>query len=280
MHWILQENIFKEAAYEKLLETLERFGLPHSVHKVVPFVGELMPTPELDHKNVICMGSYSMRHYSKQRVWTPGVFDLEPCTFEVQLEHWGNHMLNYLSRVWEFKDAKFPWFSVCSGHGQLTQPGETDCPRCNTGSYGEFAFIRPIADSKVFAGRVFEKAEFEEWQKKVCVLEEDDGSSLRGSTLVQVTKPLKIWAEYRFWVVMGEIVTASLYKRGDQVIYSSQVDECYFDYVRDRIAEWCPHAAFVIDVADTPKGIKIVEINTLNSSGFLRSGYSEAGHGT
>lgn len=241
MHWILQNNLFNEAAYGVLLETLERFELPYSIHKVIPFVGDLIPEPDIGHKNVICMGSYSMRHYSKRKIWTPGVFDLEPCTFEVQRKKWGTEMLNYDSVVYAFKDANLDW------------------PE---------AFIRPIEDSKVFAGAVFERDAFREWQRKVVVLEEDYGNSLTKDTLIQVTQPKVIFSEYRFWVVMGDIVCGSLYKRGDKVIYSDQVDEVFFSYVRDRIATWMPHAAFVIDVCDTPDGIKIVEINTLNSSGF------------
>ncbi|MDQ1830369.1 ATP-grasp domain-containing protein [Massilia scottii] len=34
------------------------------------------------------------------------------------------------------------------------------------------------------------------------------------------------------------------------------------------IGEWSPHDAFVIDACDCANGMKIVEINTLNSSGF------------
>lgn len=64
MHWILQNNIFNEDAYTVLEETLQRFGVPYSVHKVVPFVGDLLPEPELTTNNVICMGSYSMRHWA------------------------------------------------------------------------------------------------------------------------------------------------------------------------------------------------------------------------
>ena len=241
MHWILQNNLFNEAAYQVLLDTLERFELPHSIHKVVPFVGELVPEPELSTTNVICMGSYSLRHAAKRYGWTPGVFDLEPFDFTVQLQHWGEHMLNADSVVSAFKDANF------------------DSPA---------AFIRPIEDSKVFAGKVFERDEFYDWKRKVCVLEHDYGNSLTGDTLIQVTQPKTIYVEIRFWVVKGEIISASIYKRGDKVIYSDEVPSCYFDYVQERITEWQPHEAFVIDVADTPLGMKIVEINTLNSSGF------------
>lgn len=242
MHWILQNNLFNEAAYQTLLDTLERMELPYSIHKVVPFVGELVPPPdELTHWNVICMGSYSLRHAADAYKWEPGVFDLEQEDFLVQKQHWGDHMLNADSRVAAFKDVDFEQ---------------------------ELMFLRPTQDSKVFAGRVFTKEEFYEWKRKVVVLEEDYGNSLTKDTLIQFCEPKVIYAEYRFWVVKGKIVTKSLYKRGNTVMYSSDVDERFDEYVKARIAEWQPHDAFCIDVCDTPDGIKIVEINTLNSCGF------------
>ncbi len=61
--------------WDALVATLERFELSHS-DKVVPFIGELIPSPELTTKNVICFGSYSMRHVAKRNGWSPGVFDL------------------------------------------------------------------------------------------------------------------------------------------------------------------------------------------------------------
>lgn len=240
MHWILQDNIFKESAYDNLVDVLQRAGIPHSQHKVVPFVGELMPAPELDTSNVICFGSYSMRHYAKKMGWNPGVFDLEPFDFQQQVKHWDTEMLNWGSEIVLF--------------GEAAVRGDK--------------FIRPTTDSKVFAGRVIGEEEFADWQRKVCVLEEDDGSSLTKNTLIQVCPTIQIYAEYRFWVVRGEIVCASLYKRGDKVVYSDTVDQFYFDYVRQMVDVWCPHDAFCIDVCNTHLGPKIVEINTINSSGF------------
>lgn len=242
MHWILQNNLFNEDAYGVLLETLERFGIPHSVHKVVPFVGELHPEPELDTTNVICMGSYSMRHAAKKNDWYPGVFDLEPFDFTVQLAHWGEHMLNHGAVVCRFEDANFD---------------------------DELMFIRPILDSKSFAGRVFDRDEFYTWKRKVCVLEEDYGDSLTKNTMIQLCKPKKIYSEHRFWVVKGKIVTSSTYKLGNAVIYQSLPEDSMFQkFAEERIAEWQPHEAFVIDIADTSEGLKVVEINTINSCGF------------
>lgn len=241
MHWILQNDLFSDAASKVLVETLERFSLPHSFHKVVPFVGELLPDPEIGHRNVICMGSYSMRHVAKKRGWYPGVFDLVEQDFAQQMLHWGERMLNAGSVVSKFRDAVFT---------------------------GEFLFVRPCNDTKYFAGRVFAREEFIGWQRSVCALGLDDVSSLTPDTMIQLARPLEIYAEYRYWVVRGRIVTSSLYKRGDKVMYSSDVDARFDAYVRECLDQWMPHEAFVIDVCDTPEGIRIVEINTLNASGF------------
>lgn len=246
MHWVLQENIFDEKKFDTLVDYLGRVGISYSIHKVVPFVGELMPDPEFDHHNVICIGSYSMRHVAKKKGWYPGVFDLFDQNFNVQKEHWGELMLNYDSEVMPFKDV------------HLTTA----------------KFIRPIDDSKYFAGRVFDPEEFNEWHEKVCVLKEDYGSSLTADTLVQVMEPKEIYTEVRFWVARGEIITSSVYKIGDKVIYSSNVDPRFHEFVRTIIgsyydsSKWEPAEAYVIDVCDTPDGLKIVEINTLNSCGF------------
>lgn len=257
MHWILQNNLFNEDAYQELLDTLETQKLPYSIHKVIPFIGELTePEAPVVNGPVICMGSYSLRHAALNHGWSPGVFDLEPFDFQVQMQHWGSEMFNADSVVSRFEDVKFP-------------------------AGAERMFMRPVADSKVFAGTVMEIAEFEEWQHKVCVLKEDFGNSLTKDTLVQTAEPKHILAEYRFWIVKGQIVSASLYKRGRTVVYSAFVDERIHQYVRSRIAEWCPAEAFCIDVAEHVPAdgyfvaddeqfphIKIMEIGTMNSCGF------------
>jgi len=65
------------------------------------------------------------------------------------------------------------------------------------------------------------------------------------------------------------VVCASMYRSGGIARFSDEVAPSLFDFVRQRIAEWQPHEAFVIDVCEAPGNeVKIVEINTLNCSGF------------
>lgn len=240
MHWILQANLFKESEWERLVATLEQFELPHSVHKVIPFVGVLEPaaTPRAD--KVVCFGSYSMRHSAREHGWDPGVYDLFDQDFRVQLAAWGDRMLNADSRVMAFEDVR------------LDRP----------------TFLRPVDDSKYFAGRVFDPDDFEAWRRRVCELGLDDGTSLGPATQIQLCAPKSIHAEYRFWVVGGEIATKSLYKLGRRVVYGSDVDDRLDAFVMQAVRDWQPHRAFVIDVCDTPEGPRIVEINTINSAGF------------
>jgi hypothetical protein len=280
MHWILQENLFKEAEWDNLVTCLERFNIPYSVHKVVPFSGDLIPFPQnmgnkadckvnmfssrmcqngtkscdVLHK-VICFGSYSMRHAAAWNGWSPGVYDLMPQDFTVQMQHWGDLMLNADAEVCEFQHADI----------------------------FEDTFIRPITDSKYFAGKVFDVEEFYTWKRNVCVLNLDYGNSLKNDTLIQLCKPKKIYSEYRFWIVNQKVVSASMYKRGDTVIYSSDVDRRFYDFANQvlrtkdckydirAITEncgWRPADAFVLDICETPEGMKVVEINTINASGF------------
>jgi len=243
MHWILQNNLFNEKGYQTLLDTLERFSLPYTIHKVVPFVGELLPEPMLDTKNVICMGSYSLRHSAKRYGWNPGVFDLESFDFTIQKEKWGNHMLNFGAVVCRFDEVVFTEDEM---------------------------FIRPIHDSKAFPGVVETADEFYAWQRdvKALNLNPDFINPLTDDTLVMVCPPKNIYSEHRFWVVKGQVVTSSTYKTGQRVHYQPIIDERFQWYAEERIAEWQPHDAFVIDIAETGAGLKVVEINTLNSCGF------------
>ncbi|NHZ39592.1 ATP-grasp domain-containing protein [Massilia aquatica] len=241
MHWILQEGFLSENGWDALIATLERFAIAYSVHAVMPKTGELLPAPVIGNANVICIGSYSMRHVAARHAWVPGVFDLYAQDFEQQRAHWGGHMLNAGAMVSTVRDATFS---------------------------GECMFVRPVHDSKYFSGRVFDADAFRAWQHAVCDPAASHTTSLAPDTLIQLSRPVAIYAEYRFWVVGGEIVTQSLYKRGSQVIYAGDVDERLTQFVRARIDDWSPHESFVIDACDCADGMKIVEINTLNSSGF------------
>lgn len=245
MHWVVQGGTFSDRGWGTMLATFRQFGIPYTEHRVIPFVGELEPDPVLPTSNVMCMGSYSMRHAAALKGWNPGVFDLAPFDFRVQLQHWGGHMLNADSEVVRFENVAF-------------------------GNNAEL-FIRPVHDSKHFAGGLFERDIFAKWQQSVVDLNETDPSSFRADTLVQVAVPKEIHQEARFWVVDGRVVTSSIYRRGGRGAHGPVLDDRLHELASGLISGesgWCPLRAFCLDVCDTPDGLRVVEINTLNASGF------------
>lgn len=256
MHWILEQvpdrlDIDKQSLSQiKLAEILKAKNIPYSFHKIVPIAGELLPHIPKHIKNAICIGPYSMRNYCKQYNLYPGVYDIEEFDFRIQLQKWGDRMLNANSKVLKFE--QLPTLKL---------------------SDNKDYFMRPVNDSKVFAGNVFTGKEIMDWYEKVVVLEDDYGDTLTAKTVIQVIEPINIQKEARFWVVNGEIVTHSIYKVGHMVKYKPLDDQNMLNFAKECINIWQPHKAFVIDICTTinNKGqlnYKVVEINTLNAAGF------------
>lgn len=245
MHWILQEDIFNEVAYNKFVECLDRLNISYSVHKIIPFIGELIPSPQ-PNQNAICFGSYSMKYEAERLNLTPGVFDLESQDFNVQIKYWKDHMLNHDSKIYKLKDNTI----------------------INDWDDDELKFIRPINDSKAFSGTLYSMDDFLTWQTNICDLQLDFGDIVTPDMLIQIARQKEIWKEHRFWIVNGEIITASTYNIGGKSVYKEVIDDNLFEFVYDKIRLYQPHNAFCIDVAETPNGLKIIEINTLNSCQF------------
>ncbi|QIG71899.1 DUF4343 domain-containing protein [Rhizobium phage RHph_TM2_3B] len=246
MYWILQD--FEDN--HKLGDVLERMGKEYSYHKVVPFVGELMPKPteivELDR--VVMFGSYSLRHYAKKHGLAPGVFKLNPYFDE---SRWWPYLLNgpHNMKTAELRDLLYEL--------QINPQ--------------EAYFIRPVEDSKEIAGRVMDRQEIIDMVEGVLALEPNEliGGSLAPQTRMMFGEPQKITREWRLWVVNDKIVTASLYKEGSRVVYREELDpyaEEFAKFVISLNPKYSP--AYVLDICRTRDSYKIIETNCINAAGF------------
>ena len=129
----------------------------------------------------------------------------------------------------------------------------------------ESFFIRPCEDTKDFAGTVYTKEDFLSWREDLLQLEEQCDFADND----MIASPVKeIFAEHRFFVVDRKIATYSQYKKGDKLFKSTEVNEEVIGFANEMIALWQPSRAFVIDIAETPEGLKVIEINNFNSAGF------------
>jgi hypothetical protein len=257
MFWVVQSNLYKEAAFQELVRLLGCMDIPYILVKPLPFTLKLahadaylkgqdmnsIEEPYIDgNQPIMVCGAYTMGKIAKDRGWTPGAFINENFEFDAWCKHWGKeNMLNGSAIVSTVSEVTVPdnWTRL---------------------------FARPTEDTKSFAGKVFHRDDFKSWMDSVRKIE--GFSTLAPDTRVMIAPLQDIFCEYRLFVVDKKIVTGSLYKLRDQVIYNSLIDETVIEYANKMIDKWTPDRAFVLDIAITAEGHKIVEVNNINSSGF------------
>lgn len=234
MFWALQKSLFNESAFEGLLEQLERQGQPYAVVEIKNGV----MTPDINPEGpVMAMGALAMGRVAKAKGWAPGRFE-EGLEYGLWLERYGDLMLNNRAWVGELGSARAP---------------------------SERFFIRPAEDTKSFSGRLMDPEEFEAFKAS----ERAKGArGLSDSDRVVLAPLKKILAEYRFFVVDGEPVTGCLYKLGSRVLYSDRVDPSVWAFAKKAAARWSPNRAFALDLAEGEEGLRVLEINAVNSASF------------
>lgn len=255
MFWVIQNNIFREQNHSKLMKAIYRLNIPHIQVKVVPFYDRLIPSdfdsheyqgdisevPEIEidsNQSIMVLGATSLARIAKRRGWEPGSFLNDNFHYDHWKNHFGHHLLNEEAVVDTFEKIQIPWDKF---------------------------FIRPCEDTKDFNGTVTTIKDFLHWRDEEIA--SIGGCSFSNSQVV--ASPLKtIYAEYRFFIVDKKVVTYSQYKRGNNIFLSSEVNSEVIDFAQNMTNLWQPARAFVIDIADTSEGYKVIEINNFNSAGF------------
>lgn len=245
MLWIIQENLWNEGS--DLAEICRKEKLPHLTAKIVPFGDELIPEPSDSEKAIIAFGSTSMMRIAKKRGWVPGVYH-DDKTFDF--------------RTWM---RELPSKHLLNGDGKIDRLAEFCRPWSQLPSY---FFIRPCSDLKPFAGQMMSLDKFKDWVKKLFLLDSTVDLSMYTHVLISSTK--EIYEEVRFFVVNGEIITGSVYKRHGHIVKKERVDhhmECW-KVAEQLISIWEPHKAYCMDLARIFGGWKLIEYNTINACGF------------
>jgi hypothetical protein len=238
MYWVIQDRIY-ERGMEELLTLLERFQIPHTIVKVVPFSHELIPEISIEGPIMACGGT-TLSKIAIERNWSPGTFLNDAHDYREWKTHYGNELLNFDSIVCRFADVPVQ---------------ETPF------------FIRPCTDGKAFAGMVTDWHDFSIWQHKVISLGETY-TTLDSDTMVSYGPIKTIYKEYRFFIIDGKPITQSVYKVGNRVQYSDVVEQDVIDYATKIATIWGPARAYCLDIALTDIGFKVIEINCINSAGF------------
>lgn len=265
MLWVIQNNLFNEEGYARFVNALIRLELEYIVIKPIPFTNTFVAgdfdsfkdnqdeaiEPFIDtSKKIMAMGATSLTRVSLTRGWMPGTYMNDNFDFEKWRDGYGKeNILNPNAMVGRVGD----YFDL---------------------SGMDWVFVRPVLDTKTFSGEVKSKYDFKDWQQSIKFMEEFMVDELIGiarldkNTVISVAPVKTIYAEWRMFVVDDKFVTGSMYQQGGKLITNEFVEDRVIKFTRKMIRKWKPADAYVIDIADTPDGLKVIEINNINSSGY------------
>ncbi|MNV48256.1 hypothetical protein D3C71_1401530 [compost metagenome] len=239
MYWIIQRDFYSERNSHLLHRALSILGVPYeevslnSIHYADPmyFVKNCFKHKQ---EGIIVCGGMPLMQLAIAQKWLPGCFMTDNFDFRVWAKAYGSDLLNndgtvsYLSRI----NPQFDRF-----------------------------FIRPLKDSKKFNGGVITKKEFHAWREGILKKERVD--------IEVMFAPCKlIYTEIRFFVVDGVIITASQYRSAGHLYVTADIEPAAINFVNSLVRRWNPSRAYVLDIALTPDGYKVVELNNVTSSGF------------
>lgn len=243
--WMIQKNIYTDDL-DDIVKYLGELDLPYELIDVIPFETDLPPYPPYLGP-VVAYGSTTLMRLAPKE-WVPGIWYNEKTFRPSVWSHFlGKHYLNENAIIMPLHEVLDTW----------AYPKQ---------------FIRPDSDFKLFSGEVFMNGDFHDWYKKVeSLIESGTYVNLTLDTPVSVAEYIFIEAEWRFFIAEKTVIAASQYREKGKLKKSHIIDFGAYD-LADEIAtdEWQLDSAYVVDVAKTAKGYKVIEFNNFNSSGFYK----------
>lgn len=241
--WIIQANLTKTSTLEQFRHAFRELNIEFKEVQVIPFSSDL-PTFTPSQFNIFYGSTSLMLNAYANSKFSDGIF-YDPAKFNVStyLDKWPDKMLNSDGRVIKFSDFI-----------------ETDVDKRSEW------FLRPNEDDKSFAGTTMTSQEIKDWYRKI---KDIDNPTLNCNTLIFASQKKTINKEWRNFIVNGKVIDSSRYMK-DGAIHISH-DDCpksMIDFTEAAASTFSPHDIFVMDIAETSVGFKIIECNCFNGTGF------------
>lgn len=241
MRWIIERDVFNYEQYHRMCRHATSRGWGPEIIRIVPFLHEIEGRVPVIDGPAICYGSIGIQKVAKKHDWNPGVFSGDFSTSSYK--KLGENFLNHDARVMKLSEVA----SVA-----LATPAENQF------------FCKPNNDDKAFAGQTFAAGQFNDWLDKmrsIGYLDENDFD-------VVVASDKSLAMEYRVVVVGGEVVDMCIYRQWQRVMPEHVWDDDVYCLVKDCMALFNPADVYIVDVAQTMEGLKVIEYNTFNSAGW------------
>ena len=243
--WLIQSNLVdveqqlevRRYALEAGARVKEVVVIPHDEHLHIP-----EPITEEDGV-VIPYGSTTMNRRVEANHSFKG-FEYSAEAFDVKT--WLANRTDMLNQAVVYVKAK--------DLGQLF-------PDANPDGYW---FIRPQFEQKAFQAKCIPLREIRAFNNS----KESGNFQIDPELSIAVSPPIDILAEYRFFVVGGKVISGSRYYVGGRK-KPIRVDDIALIGAAQQMADgWLPFPNCAMDLALTEVGLRVVEFNCINSSGF------------
>jgi hypothetical protein len=242
--WVIQINCgIGMDRLTLVAEALNELGIPFTDVSVLRNEYEFVTPIEVPNNHAIPYGSTSLVKIAEQRKWTGLFFDHE--TFSV--DQWTRNRKDMLNQ-----------------DSDILTVSETVKAFANKPS-DEPWFIRPVGDLKKFNGMVTSAEEIRNWLTNV---EAGDFETFKKDDLIAIAEPQEILMEWRYFVVNREVISGSSYRHKGLRLIARENDEDVLAEAQSKADDWLPHECCVMDLALTKEGLKVVEFNCINASGF------------
>lgn len=250
INWVIQNNLINENDLGQINSSAIESGSTVTNIEVIPFDSKL-PLFKISDDNIYFGSTTLMYNIYTQLNKPRGLFFNEDIfQMDNYNNKWGTHMLNYSAIVTTF--------------GEVDKLNLLD---------EDLLFIRPNKDDKSFDGRIMTFSDIKDWKNKLLIY---DNVILTEDTKILIGEPYNIKKEWRLFIVGGEIVSSTLYRKNFLLNKSSiDIPENMIKFAKERISEYTPHDNFIMDIALCGDSYYIIECGCINSCGFYAGDISK-----
>lgn len=241
MKFLIQNNLIEKKKLEKIKYYVEKF--PHKYIDLIPYIYYF--NEEFTNFDYIPIGSTLLTLMSIKQGFKGLFFD--PITFT-------------------YSCAKTNRSDMLNGENIFTVSEALSFLK----SRNKNIFVRPDDDLKQFTGTLINSFECYEWF--MDALQCKHGSyKMSPEMKIVFSEPKSIEAEWRWFIIDGEIISGSLYKKYGKIILKKETNNEIISIAKEKAKGWLPHKNCTMDLAKVNKEFKIIEFNCINSSGFYDS---------
>lgn len=246
--WLLESDKLGEDSVN-LMKEVRRQGMRSGVASYIPLRSDGTYLDIFDQGDcVFCYGTVAfIKQVYDESAWIPGPYWTEE----------NYHCSTYFDY---FTDLILAQDHLWVEYGDLKKQREYLMEELGQ---ADTLFIRPDSPNKAFTGQLIYGEEFDNTVDRLACPE------VTSDTLVVVSPPRNILAEWRFVIADKKVIAGSQYREEGQRCIRRQWPEEVWKFAEQAADyDWEPDRVYCMDICQTSTGYWVLEINSVSTSGF------------